>query len=328
MSKCSEDFERFLYANYPDDYRRATAEDVPDDVLTAILSRHETHYKIWEYVPEWVKDRYSDVLPREVLDGNVAADDFVDAEEEKLNEEEKESRALINYSVSLLALGYAAETVAEMAANRELRMQLLKEAGNQPFSPEQKARWLALREKDRQIIEKEWREHQPEKYIIHLAKTADRAYRKAQNGGSLSGMTLDEADNEIRKTMSRIMNREEKMRLVDYLRQRPQQAALKHLSPEMQNRLVNIFRENGINMTPVKDREEPSPEINRDSLEQSLKNSFERCKKMEDILSERYQKRNIPFERASAVDVADEQKDSDIQKIFALRLGEKECQRI
>ena len=44
MGKISSDFERFLYANYPDDYMRATAEDVPDDVITAILSRHNFHY--------------------------------------------------------------------------------------------------------------------------------------------------------------------------------------------------------------------------------------------------------------------------------------------
>ncbi len=327
MSKCSDDFERFLYANYPDDYRRATTEDVPDDVLTAILSRHKTHYKIWKDIPEWVKNRYGDVLPREVLDGNVTAKAFVDAEEKKQSEEEKESRVLVNYSVSLLALGYAAETVAEMVVNRKQRMELLKEAGNRPLTAEQKARWRALREKDRQIIEKEWRERQPEKYIVYLAKVADRAYRRVQRGGSFSGMSFEEADNEIRKTMTRIMSRDEKMRVVNYLRQRPQQVALKHLSPEMQERLANILRENGINLTPVKGKEKQAVEMNRDSLAKNLKNSFEQCKKMEGILSERYQKQNISFERSSRKDVADEQKKSDIERLITLRINEDEYQR-
>ena len=44
MADCSNDFKRFLYANYPDDYRRATAENAPDDVVTTILSRHENHF--------------------------------------------------------------------------------------------------------------------------------------------------------------------------------------------------------------------------------------------------------------------------------------------
>ena len=134
MADCSNDFKRFLYANYPDDYRRATAENAPDDVVTTILSRHENHYKIWRDIPEWIKSRYRDIIPTEVLNGNENVRGFVEEEEQKLNQEEKETRELMDYTVTLLALGYAAETAAIMAANLEQRMLLLKEAGKRPES--------------------------------------------------------------------------------------------------------------------------------------------------------------------------------------------------
>ena len=112
MADCSNDFKRFLYANYPDDYRRATAENAPDDVVTTILSRHENHYKIWRDIPDWIKSRYRDIIPTEVLNGNENVRGFVEEEEQKLNQEEKETRELMDYTVTLLALGYAAETAA------------------------------------------------------------------------------------------------------------------------------------------------------------------------------------------------------------------------
>ncbi len=77
MAVSSGDFERFLYANYPDDYRRATAADVPEDVLTAIVSRHSAHYAVWKNIPEWVKNRYLYILPRVFLNGNALVNYFV-----------------------------------------------------------------------------------------------------------------------------------------------------------------------------------------------------------------------------------------------------------
>ena len=149
MADCSNDFKRFLYANYPDDYRRATAENAPDDVVTTILSRHENHYKIWRDI------RYRDIIPTEVLNGNENVRGFVEEEEQKLNQEEKETRELMDYTVTLLALGYAAETAAIMAANREQRMLLLKEAGGRPLNAEQAAKWRERPESYRGRLEKQ-----------------------------------------------------------------------------------------------------------------------------------------------------------------------------
>ena len=62
MASVSSDFERFLKANFPDDYRKVTDPDVKDDVLNAILSRREEDYKVWCRIPEWIKNEYADNL--------------------------------------------------------------------------------------------------------------------------------------------------------------------------------------------------------------------------------------------------------------------------
>ena len=185
MANSMSDFERFLYANYPDDYRRATVDDVPDDVINAILSKHERHYQIWRRIPEWVKSEYRDVIPPEVLNGNESVRDFVADEQQKMAEDEKETKQLLNYSVSLLALGYAAETVAVMVENRRQRQELLAAAHGGPLSEEQMKLWQKTRESDDKAIQKDWKENHTEKFIVHLFKEIDREKRRmARNGES------------------------------------------------------------------------------------------------------------------------------------------------
>ena len=328
MKKCSDDFIRFLYANYPDDYRRATAEDVPEDVLTAILRRHEGHYKVWENIPEWIKERYRDILPREVLDGNQVVEDFIEEEIDKANNEERETRAVIDYGIKLLALGYAVETVVALTNNREQRVQLLKEAGNNPLTSEQMAKWLETRENDCKLIKKDWHENQSEKYILHLVKETDREMRRAQKNGTTPEKSLEEVDGEIRRLMTRFASREDKMKMVDYLQQRPQQAALKHLSPEMQKRFAAILQENGIAMTPMFKRDMPEQKIERAGLAQSLKDNFELCKKMENILAEKYTYQNMAFQRAEAGELLYKpEQNKGVERLLALRAADNEKQR-
>ena len=55
MASKSSDFNRFLEANYPDDWLRFSKPDVKDDVVFAIVSRYEKKYEIWKRIPEWIK---------------------------------------------------------------------------------------------------------------------------------------------------------------------------------------------------------------------------------------------------------------------------------
>ena len=69
MTEISEDFKRYLEANYPEDLLKITGADVKEDVITTILSKHERTYQIWKMVPEWIKTLYYDRLPQEVFSG-------------------------------------------------------------------------------------------------------------------------------------------------------------------------------------------------------------------------------------------------------------------
>lgn len=310
------DFERFLYANYPDDYRRATADDVPDDVINAILSKHERHYQIWKNIPEWIKNEYRDVLPPDVLNGNETVRDFVEAEQQKLANEEKETQQLLNYSVSLLALGYAAETVAVMVENRRQREALLAAAHGGALTDEQMKLWLQTRESDKQAIQKDWKENHAEKFIVHLFKEIDREKRRADRNGqtSQSFMKISQMENEVAQLLGGLSGIEQKKAMVEYLREQPQQAALKRMSPDVRQRFVDMLHKNGI---AVEDKN--MAQVNRENLAQSLKKNFEDCRKRENILCGKYQYQNQSFDRASAKQVLEQAKTLDINALVAAR---------
>ncbi len=316
MANSMSDFERFLYANYPDDYRRATADDVPDDVINAILSKHEKHYQIWRRIPEWIKDEYRDIIPTEVLNGNETVRDFVEEEHQKLANEEKETQQLLNYSVSLLALGYAAETVAVMVENRRQREALLAAAHGGPLSDEQMKLWLQTRESDQKAIRKDWQENHTEKFIVHLFKEIDREKRRmARNGESVDAtLKISRMENEAAQLLAQFSDMDKKKAMVEYLRGQPQQVALKRMNPEVRQRFVDMLRKNGI---AVEDKN--FAQVNRENLAQSLKRNFDDCRKRENILCTKYQYQNKTFDKVSARQVLEQAQNLNVSALVAAR---------
>lgn len=316
MANSMSDFERFLYANYPDDYRRATADDVPDDVINAILSKHEKHYQIWRRIPEWIKDEYRDIIPTEVLNGNETVRDFVEEEHQKLANEEKETQQLLNYSVSLLALGYAAETVAIMVENRRQREALLAAAHGGPLSDEQMKLWLQTRESDQKAIRKDWQENHTEKFIVHLFKEIDREKRRmARNGESVDAtLKISRMENEAAQLLAQFSDMDKKKAMVEYLRGQPQQVALKRMNPEVRQRFVDMLRKNGI---AVEDKN--FAQVNRENLAQSLKRNFDDCRKRENILCTKYQYQNKTFDKVSARQVLERAQNLNVSALVAAR---------
>lgn len=316
MANSMSDFERFLYANYPDDYRRATADDVPDDVINAILSKHEKHYQIWRRIPEWIKNEYRDIIPTEVLNGNETVRDFVEEEHQKLANEEKETQQLLNYSVSLLALGYAAETVAVMVENRRQREALLAAAHGGPLSDEQMKLWLQTRESDQKAIRKDWQENHTEKFIVHLFKEIDREKRRmARNGESVDAtLKISRMENEAAQLLAQFSDMDKKKAMVEYLRGQPQQVALKRMNPEVRQRFVDMLRKNGI---AVEDKN--FAQVNRENLAQSLKRNFDDCRKRENILCTKYQYQNKTFDKVSARQVLEQAQNLNVSALVAAR---------
>lgn len=280
MAKCSGDFERFLYANYPDDYRRATVDGVADDVLTAILSKHRGHYEIWCGIPEWVKNKYGDRLPKELLNGNTTVKDFVEEETAQAKAEDKQLADMADYGVTLLALGYAADTAAILCKNRAQREQLLQEAKGKPLNEEQLAKWLSLRESDRDAILKDWKDHQPEKYLLHLVKELNRAHKRADKGDEKNiragaGMKVASVERELKRFAAKLDDKGVREKMATYLRREPQQAALRHLSPEILQQFTLMMAERGIKIEQVRDEAPRAKVMSRGVLAESLRQSFE-----------------------------------------------------
>lgn len=310
MAVDSSDFERFLYANYPDDYRRATAKDVSEDVLTAIISRHNSHYAVWKSIPEWIKNKYNDILPREVLNGNMQTRDFVLKETHDQKKEEKDTEDLLDFSVTLLAMGYSAEAVKKFMENRQLREELLKAAQGGKLNAEQMEQWLATRLSDKETILRDWQGNQPEKYLFHLMKQMSRQQRKSDRADTAEGraIALSEkasAEEELLQMLP-FFSKDRKLQkdLVSYLRQPSQQGALKQMSPEMQEMFMGFMQQCGIKVTPAKGKStDKVMNLSREGLMDSLKQNFVHRLQIENLFKSQSRSNNTSFGRVSMREV-------------------------
>lgn len=261
MAGVSKDFLRFLEANFYGDWLKVSAPDVAEDVVTAIKMKYAREYQIWMEIPEDIKSRYRDKLPKDVLNGNESVQHFIAEENKKQEEKAKDTAEIVNYSVNLLALGYAVDTVTSMAENRALREDLLRQNGGKPISlkwhPELFIKWLESREKDIAAISKDWKTRQPEKHMLHLAKALSRERRRLRRLRSPEDIAASEAKikklEDKLKVASKVFNsRAVKMNMVDYLRGRPQQAALRHMSSDVLRMFSGLLEDQGIKISPVK----------------------------------------------------------------------------
>lgn len=330
MASLSGDFLRFLQANYPDDFRLVPTGDVPDALANSLMSKHASHYAIWCQIPEWVKTNYHDKLPKEVLNGNETVQTFVNKEEAtaKVDEKKNNSDEMVSYSVELLALGYTATTVSALIQDKEDRELMLLEFGDMSLTDEQKARWIATRYKDILAITKDWKENQPEKYALHLAKALSRNKKRLERGE----MTDDErAEVEKRiailgrafnKAVKRLESRESRQNMVDYLRAQPQQAALRHLTPDILATFTAKMEDQGIKIEAVRGANRTRSLSGYDSLTDSLKKDFARMEKSEGIFRERARRDEQQVGRIKAHEVLDKQNDG-IAKVVTMRRGAK-----
>ena len=262
MGKIAEDFERFLYANYPDDYRRATADGVTDDVITAILSRQSARYDIWKRIPEWIRAEYRDDIPEEVLNGNVRVEAFVQDEYEKLGYEDTNSENIVNsrsvsdaefvanITVAFLAAGYTAETVARLAANHGKREDLLKQMAIHGRTPELAAAWIATRESDIKAISQEYdgNEKLIHKKALHLVKKLSRMKRSKDGYDEEEYKQVEE---KLKEVMAFVMtNPEARDNIFEHLKDPAIQKAIYLLVPEVRDSFLASMKDAGISITP------------------------------------------------------------------------------
>lgn len=317
MEKLSADFERFLLHNYPDDWRRITAEGVTADVVTAIMSRHAGHYQIWKDIPEWVKSKYGDRIPTEVLNGNEQVKEFIAKETENNKVEEQQTNDLVNFSVMALAAGYAAETVVALTNNRKIRQELIEQYGTH-MPPEVFEKYLETRKNDIAAIESDWEKSQPEKFLFRLIKSIDREQKRADRG-TVDAHEAEQKIAALREQLSRVSekfsSKDVKLKMVNFLRARPQQMALKHLSSENLDLFTSIMRNQGIKIEPTQNQRAAERSIfGMDSLTSSLKKAFTQRTQVEALMRQQAQK-TPSFARQKALSTRRRSRDVDLARV-------------
>lgn len=212
MTEISEDFKRFLEANCPDDLLKISSADVKDDIITAICSRHEKNYKIWSMVPEWIKNIYQDKLPQEIYNGHEPLDKFIIEIEQaimiQIPYDSTKLTAFVYDSIindpesckrvsDLMDNGnYQFETAANLQYNSNRRKKLIET--EEINTPKGKAIWRETRKEDCKLINDDWKEHQPEKFVLHQIKTYFRSKTNFNRLASIDEETLTEEQKQKR----------------------------------------------------------------------------------------------------------------------------------
>ncbi len=306
MAKISSDFERFLKANFPDEFLRITADGVKDDVVETILRRREDDYRIWCNIPEWIKNEYRDNLPDEVLNGNVSVRQFVQNEEDELKRKEKETKELMDYSVSLIAAGYMASSVNQLVKNREERLALMREAKANPNDKTILEKIIELREKDSKIIAKDWKENQSEKYFMHLARELSRAKKREKRATSPSmkaaaEMKMSSLEREFKGMGDMLEDENFRSKLVEHLRSRQEQAALYRMDKDVFKMLQGMLKDKGIKIEQKEEKTQQRAGLDKASLVYELKQQYEQRTKnlnlefehKDDVIAKKIAKRNV-----------------------------------
>ena len=326
MAGFSDDFLRFLQVNYPDVFRRASADKVTDATVNSIMSSYGHRYQIWQQIPEWIKNNYGDKIPPEVLNGNETVHDYIEKEKAKQQAKEKETEEMLSFSVNMLALGYAADTVTTLMGNRSERERMLAAANGGSLSAAQFERWLETRREDAAAIAQDWATHQPEKHILHLAKELSRAKKRLGRACSDEQKAefsnrIAELEKEFRLMSGRLNSRESRQNMVDYLRGQPQQAALRHLDGDVLTMLTGLMEKQGIRIAPVRGGAEQTNAraLRHESLTESLREDFARMEQNESIMRDAAQRGRRNSDRIFARAVQKEKKKEEVARTVRLR---------
>lgn len=188
MAIISEDYDRFLEANYPDDWMKASVPDVKQDVINYIYSKTNSKYEVWKKIPEWIKVMFSDKLPEEVLRGNEPWDNFILHLEQTNYDYNKvasivyntviKSEENVRYCNNVVDNGYSFECAVYLTEIYDERKKLWD--SGEINTQEGKEKWRKLGEKKIAVMEQDLREYRPERWVLRQIRLYDRNIRKSK----------------------------------------------------------------------------------------------------------------------------------------------------
>ena len=310
MARFSTKFLRFLEVNNPAAFKLIPkGQDVPDELYNQIIAANDSRYKLWLSIPQWIKDRCRDKIPDEVASGRMSVEAYVKKQEEEVKKEQKDIQDAVSVGVSALAVGYAAETAATLAENSALRESLLASANGEKLTPEQLLLWLESRKKDIDAIRTDWKEHHPERYLLHLAKKLSRTQKRLARAQTPEEKSVLEAEvislkekfNNYTASLGTI-DTATKQNTLNFLSRLPQQAALRHMDKDTLNLFTEAMQKQGIKITQMKKKMRKMAPImfDKESLTQALRTQFDRKLMEESIIEQMSAKAKTDFRRITA----------------------------
>ena len=203
MADTGTDFLVFLKVYYPDDYIRLSSDKVSDEMVTAVVNKHQARFDIWKRVPERIRDEYFGRVPDDILeaaktDNHLSIEEVRKIEDERNKEAElsieaplaaslvafgvadivkfsaEEKKAIMEKSEFLLDRGHGKEKADKMAVGLAIRNNLRGKRERGEISDDVYKEKCSTINKELQNGCKEWTiEHKPETALIMLFKDMD-----------------------------------------------------------------------------------------------------------------------------------------------------------
>ncbi|MBQ8481256.1 MAG: hypothetical protein IJ532_01820 [Alphaproteobacteria bacterium] len=255
MSDFSASFLEYLKIYNPSDYDKVNSGKLKPEELTGIYNANISKYEIWESIPETIRNRYlGQQIPQDVWEAAQRGEVYTLQEMERHPEikrvEEAREKVAEKYSmpadivsdaatgafITAVVAGYAMETCHQLALHRQQREDMLKNKPENMTDEEKEAwmkQWLEVRQKDFNLIKKDWTEHQPEKLLMHLLAKYNRGRLNADETEKFPQMI----DDLMRKIESPDNNRMQN--LLDYIKTPRMQARIGRFNDETLNILTH-----------------------------------------------------------------------------------------
>ena len=252
MADTGNEFLRFLKANHPDDYSKLSSDSVSDSLVNAVFTKHQSHFENWQKVPEWIRNKYADRVPSDILQAASTDPNLTDAEirnleagryggsysvkPDDLNFKPEDFGAIMANAHIIADKGYSAEAASSLAYAKQIRQKLKTDPSLKLPQDQRKQLWRETRENDRKTIKKDWCENQSEKMAVHILKQLNRGHMDMETA-------LPQLDMMIKNIKEK--NLEDSFKA--YI-QTPQ-SGFQRLKPEVKSLLADLAENNNVALT-------------------------------------------------------------------------------
>lgn len=261
MADTGSEFIEYLKAYDPEAFSKVSADSATDALINSVIAKHKNKFEVWKKVPEWLRDKYNNRVPENILD---MAKSGVPLTQENINTATGNSDsaksalqpadfnpslelatavvftaadiAAIKYMSEQIALkGYGPEASDKLAASKQIRHKLAEQLQDTSVKAKEQisADWRKTRESDFKTIKQDWIRNQPEKMFVHLVKELHRGKIDAQTAIPQLDVLLNKVNEQGRQ-----------QQLVTAL-QEPQSMA-KHYSESTKSMLAEMLQSHNI----------------------------------------------------------------------------------